>query len=118
VILVDTSVWIDHFRSGNDELSEILTAGLVLGHPCVTGELGCGRLRNREEILRLLGELPQGVVGEQGELLALIEEHGLHGSGLGWVDVHLLASARLSSSSLWTLDKTLKSAAGKLGLID
>ncbi len=116
MILVDASVWIDHFRRGNHELIEFLESGEVLGHPSVVGELACGSLRNRGEILTLLGELPQSHVADHGEVLAFLDLHRLMGLGLGYVDVHLLAAARLSRARLWTLDPRLAKAARRLGV--
>ena len=99
MVLVDTSVWVDHFRKGNAGLTKLLNEGEVLCHPFIVGELGCGNLRNRDEILGLLVALPEVQVAEQEEALHLVSEHKLHGSGLGWIDVHLLASALLNRCS-------------------
>ena len=114
MILADTSVWIDHLRVGNKRLQSLLETGEIVCHPFVAGELACGNLRNRSEILTLLGVLPGAVVADHHEALAFIERRALHGSGLGWIDVHLLASASLTKCSLWTLDKTLGRAARRL----
>lgn len=117
MILVDTSVWVDHLRSGNDALSKLLHGGAVLAHPCVTGELALGNMRNRDEILTLLRDLPQAVVAEHDEVLRLITDETLHGHGIGYVDAQLLAAGRLTSdTTLWTLDKRLAAVAGRLGL--
>ena len=116
MILVDSSVWIDHFRSSSRELSAFLHDMQVVCHPFVIGELACGYLPNREVVFRLMGRLPLAEVASEGEARELVERHGLAGSGLGWVDVHLLASARLSRVSLWTRDKALQRAAARLGL--
>jgi predicted nucleic acid-binding protein len=113
VILVDTSVWIEHFRRGVPTLVRALDDGAVLTHPFVIGEITCGRLGDRAEILDYLGLLPQAVLAEHDEALALLERRELAGQGLGWVDVHLLASARLSGARLWTLDRTLQRAASQ-----
>lgn len=115
-MLVDTSVWIDHLRRGNAALTELLNRGEVRSHPFVTGELSCGNLRRRREILSLLAALPQALLAGQGETLAFVEANRLMGRGIGWVDVHLLASARLSGIPLWTRDRRLKDVAGSLGL--
>lgn len=112
MILVDTSVWIEHFRRGVPTLVRALDDGAVLTHPFVIGEIACGRLADRQEILDHLGLLPAAVVAEHDEALALLERRELAGKGLCWVDVHLLASARLSGARLWTLDRTLQRAAG------
>lgn len=114
MILVDTSVWIDHLRRGNDRLATLLEAGEVLGHPFVTGELACGSLRNRREILSLLDALPQAVTAEHSEVLRFVESHRLMGRGLGYVDVHLLASVMLDGATIWTLDRRLAEMAGRL----
>lgn len=116
MILADTPVWIDHFRLGNKRLHSLLEAGEVVGHPFVVGELACGNLRNRDEILALLRVLPAAVVADNEEVLEFIDRHQLHGAGLGWVDVHLLASAKLTKCLLWTLDKSLGRMAGKLSV--
>jgi predicted nucleic acid-binding protein len=111
MVLVDTSVWVAHFRQGNVGLEPLLTEGLVLGHPFIVGELACGNLHNRAEILSHLAALPQAIPASHGEVLQFIETYHLMGRGLGYVDMHLLASARLSGVSLWTLDKKLQEAA-------
>jgi predicted nucleic acid-binding protein len=116
MVLVDTSVWVSHLRQGNIGLEPLLTEGLVLGHPFISGELACGNLHNRSEILTHLAALPQVVLASQVEVLQLIESYRLMGKGLGYVDMHLLASARLSRVPLWTLDKRLQNAALNLGL--
>lgn len=114
MILTDTSVWIDHFRKGNRELAARLTEGRILCHPFVIGELGCGNLRNRGEILSLLAALPSAAMAEHSEALRLVSDRKLHGKGVGWIDVHLLASSLLTGCRLWTKDKTLASAARAL----
>lgn len=114
MILVDTSVWIDHFRHGNAALQSLLEDGRVLTHPFVIGELACGALSDREEILGLLATLPQATVADHAEALALVRERRLPGRGIGWIDVHLLASALLTTSPLWTLDVRLARAAAAL----
>jgi predicted nucleic acid-binding protein len=116
LILVDTSVWVDHLRRGNARLSALLEEGLVLLHPFVVGELALGHLRQRSEILELLSELSQADAAQHGEVLEFVERHGLAGSGVGWVDAHLLASAALIRASLWTLDRRLVRAAVRLAL--
>lgn len=115
MILVDTSVWIDFLRHGDDQLARLLNRSTVLGHPCITGELALGNLRNRTEILSLLRDLPQAVVAEHGEVLHLITDHRLHGHGIGFIDAHLLAAARLTpDATLWTHDKRLARLADRL----
>jgi predicted nucleic acid-binding protein len=111
MVLVDTSVWVDHFRHGNDRLVVALEAGYVWVHPFVIGELACGHLQRRQEILSMLSRLPQAVPATHNEVLHFIETHVLAGKGLGWVDVNLLASAALAGLSIWTLDRRLAIAA-------
>ena len=114
MILVETSVWVEHLRRGNPRLRSLLHDGEVLCHPFVIGELACGRLQNREEILNLLDQLPQARVAEHDEVLHLVEAERLYGRGLGWVDVHLLASARIAQSGLLTSDRPLRRVAEDL----
>ena len=116
MILVDTSVWIDHLRRGDDELAAVLDNDRVLMHPFVLGELACGNLSNRRGVLTLLKNLPQSVVASDEEVLAYITRHELMGRGIGYVDVHLLAAATLSAAWLWTRDKRLHGVAAALGL--
>jgi len=116
VILVDTTVWIDHLREGEAHLAELLERGAVLAHPWVTGELALGHLRGRDEILRLLDDLPQATVATPAELRALIERHELYGVGIGYVDAQLLAATLLTDdAALWSLDRRLHKAAQRLG---
>ena len=117
MILVDTSVWIDHLRSGEPALSEALEKGWVMVHPFVLGELACGNLQNRDQVLSLLGELPSVVTTTNSEALEFIERRTLMGRGIGYIDVHLLASAVLDGTArLWTRDRRLLEAAEELGL--
>ena len=117
MILVDTSVWVDHFRKGDPKLTGLLELGAVAMHPFVVGEIACGSLADRSTILELLQHLPASVVADSEEVLAFIERHGLHGRGIGYVDVHLLASVTLTDGAkLWTRDKRLRAAADELGL--
>lgn len=116
MILVDTAVWIDHFRDGDQHLAGLLDRGVVLAHPWITGELALGHVRGRAEILRLLDDLPQAAVATPAELLALIERHGLFGLGIGYVDAQLLAATLLTDeATLWTRDRRLQTAAQRLG---
>lgn len=117
-MIVDTSVWIDHFRQPNADLASFLDEGRVLTHPFVIGELACGSLARREEVLHLLEALPAAPVATHDEVMAFVDRYRLHGSGLGWIDVHLLASARLGRASLWSADKRLRREAVRLGLTD
>jgi len=117
LILVDTSVWIDHLRVGDAILAGLLDRGQVLGHPFVVGELATGGLRQREIILHALRGLPQAMVAHDPEVLDFIERETLFGSGLGYVDVHLLAAVRLTPDALlWTRDKRLLTAAERLSV--
>lgn len=117
MILVDTSVWIQHFRSSDARLVAALNDEEVLTHPYVIGELACGNLRNRHEILDLLRQMPSAPVASDVEALQFIESRRLNGRGIGFVDVHLLASTALSNSAgLWTHDKRLDAIAGSLRL--
>ncbi|MBA3473093.1 MAG: type II toxin-antitoxin system VapC family toxin [Rubrobacter sp.] len=117
MILVDTSVWVDHLRSGEPALATALEAGRVLMHPFVLGELACGNLKNRSEVLRLLGDLPAAPTATDPEALGLIERRALMGRGVGYIDVHLLASAALASvGRLWTRDRRLAAVAAELEL--
>jgi predicted nucleic acid-binding protein len=116
LILVDTSVWVDHLRRGDAELADLLERGGVVMHPFVIGEIACGSLADRSSILELLQDLPAAVVADNDEVLGFIERLGLHGKGIGYVDVHLLASVKLTDGArLWTRDKRLRAAAGDLG---
>jgi hypothetical protein len=117
MVLADTSVWIQHFQQGEPTLADRLARGLVLIHPCISGELACGNLKNRPAILSDLHALPPAKLASTAEVLQLVEDRRLWGRGLGWMDVHLLASALLSHCELWTFDKKLREAAKKLGLI-
>jgi predicted nucleic acid-binding protein len=116
MILVDTSIWVSHFRYGNSRLETLLLNGKVACHPFIIGELACGNLKNRQEILSLLKALPGAMKADHNEVLHFIEHHQLMGMGIGYVDVHLLASALLSMIPLWTKDKDLKKAALRLDI--
>ncbi len=117
MILVDTSIWIDHLRGVNADLAAKLEAGQVLTHPLVIGELAMGDLRPREVVLRSLVQLPQAVVTRDDEVLVYIERLALHGRGIGYIDAHLLASTALTpDAELWTRDRRLAEIAGALGL--
>lgn len=116
MILVDTSIWISHFRDGKSSLPLLLEEGRVLSHPFITGELACGNLRDRNKILSLMKALPQVTKASHSEVLKLIELYQLMGIGLGYIDIHLLASTFLSSVKLWTRDRRLKETAQNLGI--
>ena len=107
MILVDTSVWIEHLHSGSIELGELLNEGGVACHPFIIGELACGNLKNRDEIISLLKELPLATCAEDDEVIRFINDHKLMGKGLGYIDIHLLMSAMLTRIPLWTMDKRL-----------
>lgn len=115
-MLVDSSVWIDHLRRRGSRLGLHLANGQVECHPFVVGELACGNLVRRDEILSLLGALPLVREADHAEVLALVRAKRLFGRGLGWVDAHLLASTLLSRTLLWTLDRRLAACARELGL--
>jgi hypothetical protein len=115
-VLVDTSVWIDHFRRGNRGLASMLEEGTVECHPFVIGELACGHLRARTEILGLLNALPTIAPVHHEEAMAFLEHHRLAGSGVGWLDVHLLAATALAGTTLWTRDQRLRQVATRLRL--
>ena len=116
MILVDTSVWVDHLRRSEPGLIELLERSAVVMHPFVVGEIACASLRDRSSILELLQDLPAAVVAESAEVLHFIERHALHGKGIGYVDVHLLASAVLTGGArLWTRDLKLLRVAASLG---
>jgi len=116
MVLVDASVWIDHLRVGDRKLVRLLEDGEVGVHPLVIGELACGNLRSRREILALLADLPSVERVSDEEVLFFIERHRLSGCGLGLVDVHLLASCAVGEVALWTKDARLMKAARQLGL--
>ncbi|WP_027156927.1 type II toxin-antitoxin system VapC family toxin [Methylobacter luteus] len=116
MMLVDTSVWIDHLRRSDAELAAMLLEGQVLVHPWVVGELACGNLQDRKLVLGLLQSLPSAPVASAGEVLFFIEKHALMGRGIGYVDVHLLAAARLAGTRLWTRDRQLVVVADELGM--
>lgn len=115
MILIDTSVWVNHLRQGSDRLSRLLLADEVACHVFVIGELACGHLRRRHEILTLLKALPSVPRAEDEQVLRFIERHDLAGKGLGLVDTHLLAACTLAGVPLWTEDRKLGAAAKRIG---
>ncbi len=118
MILVDTSVWVDHLRTGEPTLAYLLDHGLVLAHPWVKGELALGYLSQRHEILGLLTGLPSAEIATDAEVLDLIEAEQLYGLGVGYVDAQLLAATRLTADArLWTADKRLAVVARRLDLL-
>lgn len=116
MILVDTSVWVDHLRSGVPRLAQLLEQAEVLTHHWVIGEIACGTLRARQQVLALLDGLPSVTLATHDEVLGLIERHPLAGRGIGYVDAHLLAAAKLSGCGLWTRDRRLAVLAAELGV--
>ena len=117
MILVDTSIWVDHFRARHEALAGLLNKGAVLAHPFIIGELALGRMQQRAIVLASLQALPRAAVASDAEVLHFIERHALFGRGIGYVDAHLLAAARLTAeASLWTRDKRLHDVADALGL--
>lgn len=117
MILLDTSVWIDHLRHGDAQVAAILQSGLALTHPFVIGELACGNLKSRAEILGLLAALPQAQQAHEQEALFYIERHKLMRHGIGYIDAHLLAATALTEGArIWTRDKRLDALAHELKL--
>ena len=116
MILVDTSVWVEHLRSGTIGLEALLNDGHVVCHPFIIGELACGNLKNRAEILSLLQELPMAIQADDEEVIQFIEDHQLMGKGLGFIDIHLMMSAMLTQVPLWTVDRRLHEVSLKLRL--
>ncbi len=117
MILADTSIWIDHFRSGDTVLAQRLDRGHILIHPWIIGELALGLLQNRTAILTTLVDLPTASTASDTEVLGLIERHSLAGIGIGYIDAHLLAATLLTpDAALWTRDRRLRNAAQRLGL--
>jgi hypothetical protein len=116
MVLVDTSVWVSYLRHGNSRLQKLLQEDRVASHPFIIGELACGNISNRTEILSLMQSLPMLDVVQHEELLLFIENNKLMGTGLGFVDVHLMAAAALADIPLWTQDKKLKQACSRLSI--
>ena len=117
MILVDTSVWVDHLRVSDEALAALLDTGAVLAHPFVIGELALGNLRQREIVLNALSDLPHASAATDLEVLHFIDRHALFGRGIGYVDAHLLAAVQLTAGAeLWTKDKRLHGVAVGLGL--
>ncbi len=117
MVLVDTSIWIDHLNDGNKKLTALLNDGEAAIHPYVIGELACGNLKNRKEIISLLHALPHLDKASDDEVLFFIEKHKLMGLGVGLIDIHLLASCKLGKTRLLTKDKRLRAASRKLNVL-
>lgn len=115
-ILIDTSVWIEHFREPQDRMVALVTSGQARLHPFVIGELALGSIRDRSRFLGFLSTLPSVAVAVDAEVLAYIEDQALHGTGIGLIDAHLLASCATGAARLWTFDKRLQAQAERLGL--
>jgi len=115
-ILVDTSVWIKHLREGDKNLVTLLEKGLVACHPFIIGELACGDIKNRHEIIMLLNDLPSTEILDHHDIMEFIEYRKIMNKSIGYVDVHLLASALVSETPLWTFDKALKKVANQLSI--
>jgi predicted nucleic acid-binding protein len=114
MILVDTSVWINHLYAADERLADLLVAEEVLAHPFVIGELALGHLRTREATLRDLRDLPEAIVAEHDQVLELVEKHALYGRGIGYIDAHLLAAVLLTpEAQLWTADQPLQAIAAE-----
>ncbi len=116
MVLVDTSIWVDHLRQGSRKLEKLLVDAEVMCHPFIIGELACGNLKNRREIISLLLSLPMTPTIEFDEFLFFMDRNHLMGKGVGFIDLHLLASAQLAGVTFWTADKKLKSSADQLEL--
>ena len=116
MVLVDTSVWVRHLREGDPDLEQLLDSGEVMCHPYIVGELACGNLKNRREVLSLLQLLPPATPAKHEEVLQFIEQNHLMGKGLGYIDVHLSASAVLTGVPMWSYDKKLDEANEGLGI--
>lgn len=116
MVLVDTSVWVRHLREGDPDLEQLLNNGQVMCHPYIVGELACGNMKNRREVLSLLQLLPLATLAKHEEILQFIESNHLMGKGLGYIDVHLSASAVLTRIPLWSYDKKLSEANEMLGI--
>ena len=115
--LVDTSVWVEHLRYDHPRLRNRLEQGAVSVHPFVAGEIACGSLQNRREVLDRLDALPRAPQATDAEVRTLLERRALHGRGIGWVDAHLIASALLANAPFWTLDRRLRAAADAAGAL-
>ena len=115
-ILVDTSVWIKHLREGDQNLTQLLEQGLVACHPFIIGELACGGIKNRYEIITLLNDLPSTDLLDHSDIMEFIENRKIMNKGIGYIDVHLLGSALVSDTPIWTFDKALSKIAFQLSV--
>ena len=117
MILVDTSVWVDHLREKDDQLASLLLANQVMVHPFIIGEIAVGNLKNRQRVLTTLEGLPTAPIASHEEIMRMIQSHSLFGLGIGYIDIHLLASAKLAAGThLWTRDQRLDAASTRLHL--
>ncbi|MFH1672399.1 MAG: type II toxin-antitoxin system VapC family toxin [Pseudomonadota bacterium] len=116
MVIVDTSIWVDHLRKGLPLLEKLLLNAEVVCHSFIIGELACGDIKNRKEFLSLIQTLPMAPIIDLDEFIYFVDQNKLTGRGIGFIDIHLLASARLSETPLWTLDKKLKSVAKELNI--
>ncbi len=117
MVLADSSVWITHFRCGDLRLATLLTTNQVVMHPFVLGEISLGNLAGRDQVLDALSNLPEAATAFEDEVQTFIAAHRLFGQGIGYIDVHLLAAAKLSpGTKLWTLDKHLAAVANSQNL--
>lgn len=117
MIVVDTSIWIDHLRSAIPRLSDLVLERSLMQHPYVTGEIAVGALPNRARTIRALRGLPPIIPVSEDEFHAFLESQSLHGIGLGFVDIHLLAAVAQAGASIWTRDHRMRAQAGRLGLL-
>ena len=115
-ILADTSVWIKHLREGDQNLIQLLEQGLVACHPFIIGEIACGGIKNRSEIISLLNDLPSTDILDHSEIMEFIENRKIMNKGIGYIDVHLLGSALVSETPLWTFDRVLRKIAVQLSI--
>ena len=115
-ILVDTSVWINHLRERDQNLSHLLEQGLVACHPFIVGEIACGGIKNRQEIINLLNDLPSTEILDHSDIIDFIENRKIMNKGIGYIDVHLLGSVLVSDTRIWTFDKALKKMAFQLSV--
>ena len=116
MILADSSIWMDHFRSLNHHLAGLVSKRILCCHPGVIGEVACGNLANRDLKLNLMKRLHRAPAASDDQVLSFIAVHKLTGRGIGYIDAHLLASAAIDSGLLWTLDRRLHEVAASLGL--